>query len=74
MQAENRKIGMALLLSVTLGLAPFIPEPHLWGKIKWIMGGANGMQTMDYFDLLLHGGPWIYLSYLLIGKVARYKI
>jgi len=40
------------LFSVTLGLAPFFPEPHIWGKLKWIAGGANGMQLMD-------GTPWI---------------
>lgn len=48
-----------LLLALTLGLAPFVPEPHVWGKIKWIAGGAVGMQPMDYFDALLHGTPWI---------------
>ncbi len=50
-----------LLLSLTLGLAPFTPEPHLWGKIKWILGGANGMTLLDYFDFIFHGLPWILL-------------
>lgn len=49
------------ILAITLGLAPFSPEPHIWGKIKWIMGGAEGMQTMDYFDTILHGTPWVLL-------------
>lgn len=49
------------MLSMTLGLAPFFPEPHVWGKIKWVMGGAVGMQPMDWFDLLLHGTPWLVL-------------
>ncbi len=48
-----------LFASLTLGLAPFLPEPHLWGKIKWIVGGATGMQPMDWFDVLLHGLPWL---------------
>lgn len=50
-----------LLLSLTLGLAPFTPEPHLAGKIRWIMGGGIGMSAMDVFDLILHGTPWIWL-------------
>jgi len=54
------------LASATLGLAPFTPEPHVWGKIKWVMGGANGMAGMDWFDLFLHGTPWI----LLIASLA----
>jgi hypothetical protein len=50
-----------LLLSLTLGLAPFLPEPHIFGKIQWVLGGANGMQMMDWLDLLMHGAPWLLL-------------
>lgn len=55
---------------LTLGLAPFVPEPHIWGKIKWILGGAEGMQFMDWFDVLLHGLPWILLLRLAILKLT----
>ena len=51
---------LALVASCSLGLAPFNP-PHLIGKIKWVMGGAKGMKGMDWFDLFLHGAPWLYL-------------
>ncbi|MEL6634133.1 MAG: hypothetical protein AAFQ83_21885 [Bacteroidota bacterium] len=60
-----------LMLSLTLGLAPFFPEPHIWGKLKWIAGGAEGMQVMDYFDLFLHGMPWLLLFRILILKVLK---
>jgi len=50
-----------LLFSLTLGLAPFSPEPHIVGKLRWIAGGAIGMTSMDWFDVLLHGTPWILL-------------
>jgi len=40
-----------------LGLAPFLPEPHIWGKLKWLFGGAEGMQFMDWVDLFLNGTP-----------------
>lgn len=53
---------------LTLGLAPFVPEPHIWGKLKWIAGGANGMQSTDWFDTLFHGLPWLLLLRLLILK------
>lgn len=56
---------------LTLGLAPFFPEPHLFGKIKWIAGGAVGMQLMDWFDVLLHGFPWILLLRVIIIKLFR---
>ena len=64
-------IGIFLLASLTLGLAPFSPEPHVWGKIKWVVGGAHGMQPMDWFDLLLHGLPWVLL---LIAAAARLSL
>lgn len=50
-----------LLISLTLGLAPFFPEPHIWGKLRWIAGGGVGMQAMDWFDVALHGTPWLLL-------------
>lgn len=53
---------LIILLCLTLGLAPFFPEPHLWGKLKWVAGGANGMGAMDWFDLLFHGFPFLLLS------------
>ena len=69
MKSDNKRIRLVLILSLTLGLAPFVPEPHLVGKIRWVLGGASGMQPMDYFDLVLHGGPWIYLIFLLALRV-----
>jgi len=53
--------GIILILCLTLGLAPFLPEPHILGKIRWVSGGAVGMQPMDWFDLVFHGFPWILL-------------
>ena len=47
------------LVSLTLGLAPFYPEPHIVGKVHWILGGAEGMMFMDWFDVVLHGTPWV---------------
>ena len=50
-----------LIASITLGLAPFSPEPHVWEKIKWVASGAEGMRAIDWFDLVLHGTPWVML-------------
>ncbi len=62
---------IVILLCLTLGLAPFVPEPHIWGKLKWIAGGAAGMQLMDWFDVLLHGTPWILLIRIGTIKLIR---
>ena len=51
------KIIIALCL--TIGLAPFFPEPHIVGKIRWVLGGAHGMGMVDWFDLAFHGFPWV---------------
>ena len=60
-----------ILLCLTLGLAPFFPEPHIWGKLRWVAGGAKGMAGMDWFDLLFHGLPWILL--IRLGLVTIFK-
>ena len=59
--ALTARLLMPLLASLTLGLAPFQPEPHLAGKLRWVAGGAVGMGATDWFDLALHGAPWIWL-------------
>ena len=49
-----------VLACLTLGLAPFTPEPHVVEKLGML---ADGTLTapIDIFDLLLHGAPWVLL-------------
>ena len=60
-KANPSRLLTPLLASLTLGLAPFVPEPHLVGKIRWVLGGAEGMGLIDWGDLAMHGAPWIWL-------------
>ena len=62
---------LVLMACLTLGLAPFFPEPHVWGKLKWVLGGAVGMKPMDWFDLLMHGTPFVLLFRLLLLKFFK---
>lgn len=67
----KKNLGLFLMASLFLGLAPFVPEPHVWGKLKWLMGGGafsgeHPMGAMDWFDLLMHGLPWVLLLLSLI--------
>jgi len=64
---------LVILLCLTLGLAPFFPEPHIVGKVRWLAGGAVGMTAMDYFDVLLHGFPFLLLVRLVILKLIPAK-
>ena len=55
----------AIIFSLTLGLAPFLPEPHVWEKLKMLAEGTLS-KPLDIFDLLFHGLPWT----ILILKIA----
>ena len=61
-----------IIACLTLGLAPFFPEPHIFGKVQWVMGGAVGMGPIDWFDFVWHGLPWVLLLRLgvltILGK------
>ncbi len=73
MEWLRKNIGMFAIFSLTLGLAPFNP-PHIWGKLQWIAGGGafsgeHAMGAMDWFDVLLHGTPWLFLIAAIIAYV-----
>ena len=53
---DNFPLWMIALLALTLGLAPFTPEPHVWEKLKMLAGGAL-TRPVDIFDFLMHGTP-----------------
>jgi hypothetical protein len=66
-------IGLGFLASLTLGLAPFYPEPHIIGKVRWVLGGAVGMKLIDWWDFIMHGTPWLILFYAL-DKIRSFEI
>lgn len=66
-----RNTQLFLIASLTLGLAPFAPEPHIFGKVRWLLGGAVGMKPMDWFDLLLHGSPFAILVVSLMLRAVK---
>lgn len=68
---NKQRLRLILILVFTLGLAPYSPEPHLFGKIRWLKGGAVGMQPMDWFDLVLHGFPFVLLLVYIVLNVRK---
>ncbi len=68
---NKQRLRLIIILVLTLGLAPYSPEPHLFGKIRWVKGGAVGMQPMDWFDLVLHGFPFVLLLVYLVLTVRK---
>ncbi len=67
---QNRLV-LALLACLTLGLAPYFPEPHIVGKIRWVAGGADGLSAIDWFDLAMHGTPWLVLLGLTLQAIIH---
>jgi hypothetical protein len=51
--------GLLVIACLTLGLAPFAP-PHIWEKLQMLAKGQL-VRPLDWFDLILHGTPWILL-------------
>jgi len=53
-------------LCLTLGLAPYVPEPHIWQKLQMLLNKTL-TKPEDVFDLVFHGVPWL----LLLAKGVR---
>lgn len=51
--------GLLIIACLTLGLAPFSP-PHIWEKLQMLTRGQL-VRPIDWFDLVLHGTPWVLL-------------
>ena len=62
-------LTILILAALTLGLAPFVPEPHIWEKLKMLVAG-DLVKPVDIFDLLMHATPWL----LLAAKLVRMAV
>ena len=49
------------IISILLFTAPFVPEPHVFEKVRML---ANGELTkpVDIFDLFMHSAPMVILA------------
>ncbi|WP_292313155.1 RND transporter [Marivivens sp.] len=52
--------NLVILACLTLGLAPFFPEPHIWEKLKMLAAGELA-KPIDIFDLVMHSAPFVVL-------------
>ena len=51
--------SLIMVACLTIGLAPFAP-PHVWEKLRMLAKGRL-VRPLDWFDLFMHGEPWILL-------------
>jgi len=56
-----------------MALAPFVPEPHLWEKLKMLAAGTL-VRPIDIFDLFLHGAPLVLLALKLLSGLFRKQV
>jgi hypothetical protein len=61
---------VVIVLCLTLGLAPFVPEPHIVEKLRMLVSGTLN-RPLDIFDLLFHAAPWIVLALKAIRAFTR---
>ncbi len=67
---DRISLPLLIVLCLSLGLAPFSPEPHLLEKLRMLATG-DLTKLIDIFDLLLHGTPWLLLGIKLILALTR---
>jgi len=67
---DRLPLGLLVFAALTLGLAPFFPEPHVWEKLKMLLAG-DLTRPIDIFDLLLHGTPWLLLGLKLVRRNSK---
>lgn len=63
---DRLPLSWALILGLVIGLSPFVPEPHLWEKLKMLVGGTLS-RPIDILDLFYHAVPMA----LMLAKLAR---
>lgn len=59
--------SLIVLVAIFMALAPFVPEPHLWQKLKMLFAGTL-RRPIDIFDLFWHCAPAIILALKLVRK------
>jgi len=65
---DRTPVWLFVLLVATLGLSPWVPEPHIVEKIRWLFQGEL-TRPLDIFDLVLHAVPWLLLGIKLSREV-----
>ncbi len=61
--------SLVIVACLTLGLAPFFPEPHVWEKLK-MLGSGTLHRPIDIFDFLMHAAPFVVAGLKLLATAS----
>lgn len=67
---DQLPLSLIVIAALTLGLAPFFPEPHVIEKLRMLMAGTL-TKPVDIMDLLMHGAPIVLLGAKLIRMALK---
>lgn len=69
---DSISLNVWIIIALTFGLAPFLPQPHVWEKLNMLSAGTLH-KPIDILDLILHGAPWVMvgLKLLRLGLLRR---
>ncbi|HKK01814.1 MAG TPA: hypothetical protein VJ955_06560 [Desulfuromonadales bacterium] len=59
--------SLLIILAIFMGLAPFVPEPHLVEKLRMLFEGTL-RRPLDIFDLFFHLFPLLLLVLKLLTE------
>ena len=68
---DSISLQLAIVLALTLGLSPFLPQPHLTEKLAMLASGTL-IRPIDWFDLLFHAAPWLLLA-VKLARLTRHR-
>jgi len=61
---DTTPLSMFVIVALALGLAPFVPEPHLFEKTRMLFAGQL-IKPIDIFDFFMHLAPVLALLFKL---------
>jgi len=69
---QHLPVPLLVIACLTLGMAPFSPQPHLFEKVQLLRAGLL-VRPIDIFDLVFHALPWLLLITKLTYEGLRRK-
>jgi hypothetical protein len=67
---DRLPLALLVALAAWMAVAPVVPEPHLWEKLKMLAAGTL-RRPLDIFDLLFHAAPIALLAWRLVRRARQ---